>query len=1064
MRKFFGAFASNIVFANICIFLMFVLGFLSIHLMRREMFPEMSLDRIMITVPFPGADPEEIEEGILRKIEEALQGQEGIRELLTQARENVGTAVVTVMENADTQKVLDRVRLQVDAINTFPVNAENPVISEFVLEDIVVILSISGDMPEHRMKEWAERTKQGLLEEPEITLVEIFGARDYEISIEISEARLREHGLTLRQVMDIVRSHNVNIPGGQLRNDLEEVRLRTLGRKYTGEEISQIPLLTRTDGTVVKLGQVADVIDGFVEDRMKARVDGVPALFLYVKKTAQQDAIHISEAVQRYLEVQRRQLPEGFVLAEVFDSTEMLRGRINLLVRNGSIGLGLVFLLLWLFLDMRLSFWAGMGMPISIAGALVILWATGGSINMMSLFGLIMVLGIVVDDAIVVGESIYRHQQTGDESPLQAAINGVSEVGLPILGAVTTTMVAFLPLMFVGGIMGKFIFILPVVVISCLVVSLVECLLLLPAHLGEKGIEARREGGRFHRGFNRLHDFTGKGLERFIEGPYERFLRFALRWRYVAICVAVGILVLMGGALAGGHIELTMFPRFDSFLLTASVEFPDGTPLEVTDNALNQIEEATHRLNDRIETRSGQPAIRKIMRLAGQNLGDQYATGGHNIGSVQILLVESDDRNLDSDAIRSIWESEIGRIPGADALNVAGIDAGPPGRPIDIRVRGTQLERMEAASRDLMRRLATYEGVTQIQTDYRPGRNEIRFRLRPEAEALGISVEDLGSQISTAYYGGEAMRIQRGRDDIRVMVRYPAVDRSRMSDLQQVRIRTPDGRELPLQAVADIETGAGYADITRVDGMRIISVSADVNTEIANAERINRRIEQELFPELHLDYPGVFFEFQGEKQDSAESIASLQIGFPLALVGIYVIIAAIFRSYIQPILIMLTVPFGVIGAVLGHLLRGVEVSLMSLFGIVALAGVVVNDAIVLIEAYNTNIAKGMGVREAIVEAGKRRFRAVFLTTLSTVGGLTPLILETDLQAQFLIPMALSIAAGVAFATLLTLLLIPNLLLVLNDARRFVHFLVKGRWPETRASVEPARLRNTRETF
>ena len=1059
MRKLFAAFASNIVFANICIFLMFLLGFLSLNMMRREMFPEMSLDRIMITVPFPGADPEEIEEGILRKIEEALQGEEGIREILTQARENVGTAVVTVMENADTQRVLDRVRLQVDAIGTFPAQAENPVIQEFLLEDIVVILAISGDMPEARMKEWAEQSKSLLLEEPEITLVEIFGARDYEISIEVPEARLREHGITLEQVMDLVRRHNLNIPGGQLRNELEEVRLRTLGRKYTGEELRDIPLLTRTDGTVVRLGDVADIRDGFVEDRMKARVDGRPAVFLHVKKTSQQDAIDISEAVARVLETQRHHLPEGLEFTEIFDTTEMLRGRIRLLVRNGIIGLSLVFLLLWLFLDMRLSFWAGMGMPISMAGALVILWGIGGSINMMSLFGLIMVLGIVVDDAIVVGESIYRHQQKGDTSPLQAAINGVSEVGMPILGAVTTTIVAFLPLMFVGGIMGKFIRILPVVVIACLVVSLVECLLLLPAHLAEKGIEDRRTGGRLHKFFNRLHDFTGRGLERFIEGPYERFLRLSLRWRYVALCVALGVLMLTGGYFAGGHAEVTMFPKFDSFLLTATVEFPDGTPLEVTDRALDQIEDAVHRLNNHIETRNGDNAIRKIMRLAGQNLADQYAVGAHHIGSVQILLVESNRRNLDSDTIRALWESEIGVIPGADALNLAGIDAGPPGRPVDIRIRGTNLPAMEAASRDLMRRLATLEGLTQIQTDYRPGRNEIRFRLKPEAHSLGITVQDLGSQISTAYYGGEALRIQRGRDEIRLMVRYPAAERARMSDLEQVRIRTPDGRAIPLFAVADVETGPGYADLTRVDGMRIISVSADVNTEIANAERLNRTIEQDIFPEMVQAHPGVFFEFQGEKQDSAESIASLQIGFPVALIGIYVIIAAIFRSYIQPLVIMLTVPFGIIGALLGHIFRGVEVSLMSLFGIVALAGVVVNDAIVLIEAYNTNIARGMDVRAAIVEAGKRRFRAVFLTTLSTVGGLTPLILETDLQAQFLIPMALSIAAGVAFATLLTLLLIPNLLLVLNDARRLLSYLRRGKWPEHRADVEPGRLRN-----
>lgn len=1061
MRRVLAAFASNVVLANITIFLMFLLGFVSILQMKRETFPEMSLDRIIITVPFPGADPEEIEEGILRKIEEALQGEAGIKELITQARENVGTAVVTVPEHADTRKVLDRVRTKVDAINTFPLDAERPVISELILEDIVTILSLSGDMPEHRMKEWAERTKQALLEAGDVTVVDIYGARDYEISVEISEERLQEHGLTLDLVREVIRQNNMNVPGGLIRNENEEIRLRTLGRAYTGLEIAAIPLITRPDGTLIRLGDVGEVVDGFVEDRMIPLVDGTPALFLYVKRTADQDSLFISGAVRDFLAEQQRLLPEGLRIEEVFDTTDMLRDRINLLVKNGIIGLSLVFILLWLFLDLRLSFWAGMGMPISIAGALVILWAAGGSLNMISLFGLIMVLGIIVDDAIVVGEAIYRRQQKNDVSPLRAAVDGVSEVALPVFGAVTTTIVAFLPLMFIGGIMGKFISILPVVVIACLVVSLVECLLLLPAHLGVHGIQERKNATPFHRFFNKLHDATGVRLEHFIENHYERFLRFALDGRYVAVSIALAILIITGGALAGGHIPVSLFPKFDSFILTASVEFPDGTPLEVTDAALDRIEAAANSLNETIHTRSGRPAIQQVLRIAGQDLSDQFSAGGHSVGSVQIILVESQDRPMDSDTIRNLWEEAIGRIPGADAMGIAGIEAGPPGKPIDIRIRGNDLPRMEAAAHELMRRLETFSGLTQIQTDFRPGRNEVRLHLKEEAKILGVTVEDLGRQISSAYYGTEALRVQRGRDDIRIMVRAPLEERRQLADIELLRIRLRDGREIPLTAVADIEIVPGYAKILRSDGMRYIGVSADVNTLVANAESVNREIERTHLPELRQMYPGLFFSFQGEKKDSAESMASLKIGFPIALVGIFVIIAAIFRSYIQPVIIMFTVPFGIIGAVIGHALKGIELSMMSLFGIVALAGVVVNDAIVMIEAYNHNISRGMDVREAIIEAGKRRFRAVFLTTLSTVGGLTPLILERDLQAQFLVPMALSIAAGVAFATLLTLLLIPNFLLVLNDARCYMKYLFTGMRPERRADVEPARHRDSR---
>lgn len=1060
MRKLLAAFASNVVFANIMIFLLFLLGAVSILMMRREMFPEMSLDRVSVTVPYPGADPEEVEEGVLRKIEDALQGESGIKELLTQGRENVGTAIVTVEEKADTRDVLERVRSKVSAISTFPADAENPVISEMILQDPVVILAVSGDMPEARMKEWAERVKDDLLQREAITIVEIFGAREYEISIEVSEARLREHDLSLERVMRTVRAHNRNIPGGLLRSPSEDIRLRTLGRKYTGEDIAEIPLITRTDGRVVRLGDVADVVDAFAEGALKPGVDGSPALFLYVNKTAQQDALRISESTLEYIDSQRDRLPDGVNLDLIFDTTEMLRDRINLLVKNGLIGLILVFLLLWLFLDLRLSFWAGMGMPISIAGALVILWAVGGSLNMISLFGLIMVLGIIVDDAIVVGEAIYHHQQQPGADPYQSAVRGVGEVGMPVLGAVATTIVAFMPLMFVGGIMGKFISILPVVVIACLVVSLYECLLLLPAHLGVHLPRQHPGAGRMHRFFDTLHEHTGKRLERFSEGPYQNFLSLALRWRYVALSVAAGILVVTVGAIRGGRIQVSMFPEFDSFMLTAFVEFPNGTPIDVTDRALERIEAAALELNSEIETRSGRPVVRKLLRLAGQNLNDPYAsTTGQNVGSVQIILVESTDRKLDSEVIQNLWEENIGILPGAEALTLEGMNSGPPGKPIDIRVTGADLGRMRRVGEELKTLLDEYAGTSQIQSDLRPGKNEIRFRLRPEALALGISVEDLGRQLNMAYYGGEALRLQRGRDEVKVMVRATAAERARLADLDQLRIRTPDGREVPLLAVAEMETGPGFSTITRVDGLRAIGVSANADKEVLPASKISQDLERNHFPGLERENPGVYLEFQGEQKDSAESIESLKIGFPIALVGIFVIIATIFRSYVQPFIIMLTVPFGIIGAVIGHLLKGIDLSLMSLFGIVALAGVVVNDAIVLIEAYNTNISKGMDLSSALHEAGKRRFRAVFLTTLSTVGGLTPMILETNLQAQFLIPMALSIAAGVAFATLLTLLLIPSLIYILSDLRCLFHLLLKGDYPESREALEPARLRN-----
>lgn len=1058
MRKLVHAFASNVVFANIMIFLMFLVGGFSIHQMRKEQFPEMALDIVRINVPYPGADPEEVEEGILRKIEEALQGEPGIKELLTYASENAGTAIVEVDERADTEEVLNRVRAEIDGISTFPAGAENPIISELILLDPVMILSVSGDMPEDRLKEWAERVKQDLLQKDDITVVTIFGARDYEISVEVSEERLREYDLSLADVVNAVRANNLDVPGGLVRTESEVVRLRTLGRKYTGKEIAELPVITRPDGTVVSLGQVAEIVDGFTEEAIRPGVDGNPAVFLYVNKTSEQDSLKISKATMEFLESRQDVLPEGMQLDLIYDATTELNARIQLLVKNGIIGLILVFILLWLFLDLRLSFWAGMGMPISIAGALVILWATGGSLNMISLFGLIMVLGVIVDDAIVVGEAIYYHQQQPGADPLTAAVDGVSEVGVPVFGAVTTTIIAFLPLMFVGGIMGKFISILPVVVIACLVVSLYECLLLLPAHLGVHLPGERRNDTALRRFFNRLHHYTGKGLERFAAGPYLSFLRQALAWRYLALSIALGILILTLGFIAGGRIQFTLFPAFDSFMLTAVVEYPQGTPVEVTREALDTVERAAGRMDGQIDTKSGRPAIQTVLQLAGGNLNDPYALPAEHLGSVQIILVESADRSLSSEEIMGLWEEEIGILPGAEAVTIEELNAGPPGKPIDIRIRGAQLDSMRAVADELKDTLANYPGTGQIQSDLRPGKNEIRFRLKPEAEALGITVAELGRQVNTAYYGGEALRLQRGRDEVKVMIRTTRSERGNLSHIRNLRIRTPDGREIPLPAVAEIETGPGFSSITRVDNLRAISVSANVNNEEMSAGEISKDLEQNVFPVLRQRYPDVYLEFQGELKDTAESISSLKVGFPIALVGIFVIIAAIFRSYLQPLLIMLTVPFGIIGAVIGHVIMGIDLSLMSLFGIVALAGVVVNDAIVLIESYNHHISIGLDVEEALLQAGKRRFRAVFLTTISTVGGLSPIIVEQGLQAQFLIPMALSIAAGVAFATLLTLLLLPSLILVLNDVRIGLRLLFTGVRTERRADLEPARTR------
>ena len=1057
MKKILAAFTGNTVFANILLLLIFMAAGFALNSMIREIFPEFSLDMISISVPYPGADPEETEEGISRKIEEAIEEIEGIDQYTTRSSEGVATSQIEVDENYDVQDILDKVRSRVDAISTFPVDAEAPIISEITLKESVLMLGLSADMSERRLKEWAYAMEDEIQELPEVSQVTISGTREYEIGIEVSESRLREYGITFDQVVTALRQSNLNLAGGTLRTQGEEIRVRTLGRRYTGRDLADIVVLAGPGGEHITLSRLAVIDDGFAQDPIRAKVNGKPAVLVNVLKTQAEDALVISRAVHRFVKEKQQRLPPGARISVIYDATDMLQDRIDLLVKNGIIGLALVFFLLWLFLDIRLSFWAGMGIPISLGGGVVILWLLGGTINMISLFGLIMVLGIVVDDAIVVGEAIFVHRKNG-QGPLMAAVEGVWEVGMPVVAAVITTIVAFLPLAYINGIMGKFIFILPVVVIACLAISLVECLILLPAHLShlpDPDAEKTKVFFLFS-WIEYLHTFMARRLEWFVEKVYLPFLGRALRWRYVSLCSAIALFMVILGFMQGGLLKFQVFSELDGFIVTSNVEFPNGTPPEVTQAAMEQVEAAMLRLNGRLKTLSGEPLLKESLVLVGVTSGEMPSFGP-NYGSMHAVLLPSEQRGIHSKDIMVMWEKEVGTIPGVKSLTFSGMAAGPPGAPIEVWIQGHDMDAIRSAATDIQERLAEFDGVFQIRSDFSPGKNELRLALKPEARGLGLTVEDLARQVYAGYFGQEAVRLQRGRDDVKIMVRYTEKERSRISDFKDIRIRTPQGREVPLLSVATVAFGPGYATITRTNGMRRVAVSADVDNNRANANEIMAELSAGYFQSLNKKYPGLYISLQGEKKKMRESFSSLMVGFPMAIVGIFIIIATMFRSYVQPFVIMITVPFGIIGAILGHLALGYDLSLMSIFGMVALTGVVVNDAIVLIERVNENLAEGMPFEEALLSGGQRRFRAILLTTLSTVGGLAPLIMETNLQAKFLIPMALSLAGGVAFATVLTLVLIPNLLMILNDFRRLFFKMRWGTWP-VREDVEPARNR------
>jgi multidrug efflux pump subunit AcrB len=728
-----------------------------------------------------------------------------------------------------------------------------------------------------------------------------------------------------------------------------------------------------------------------------------------------------------------------------------------MLLSNGMIGLILVFLLLWAFLDLRLAVWVSMGIPISLAGAMFLMFVLGETINMISLFAMIMVLGIIVDDAIVIGESIYFHRKLG-KPPIRAAVDGAMEVTMPVFAAVITTVVAFVPLLFVEGVMGKFIKVIPTVVICALLVSLVEALIILPAHLNHLPDmnEKPHNPGMIKKFLEFVRTTFNHGLVRFVDKFYRPMLAFLLSWRYVSLAGAIAVLFMTFGLVQGGFIKFVFFPEVDTSFVFARIEFPEGTSIEVTRDAILRMEKALDEMVEETPTESGEPMVVAMQSSIGMQLQTQKK--GAKVGEILVEFLDSEERGVHFRDIVRKWEEKLGPVPGAISVAIDGESGGPPGKPIEVWLLGKDIDMLRAASEDLKETLRQYAGVFQIEDDFRPGKREVRARLKPEARSLGLTSGDLARQLRQGFYGAEVLRVQRGRDEVKVWVRYPIEQRRTMADIERVRIRTPRGEEVPLASVADVSVENGYTTINRKDGLRRVSVSADVFSEVTNATDVLAMVQRDFLETLPTKYPGVTSSLEGEKRELVESMSSLFIGFPLAILGIYLIIATLFRSYLQPIVIMITVPFGLIGAVLGHMAMGFSLTIMSMFGMVALAGVVVNDAIVMIEAVNDRLAAGMSLADSIVDGGARRFRAILLTTATTVGGLAPLIVETSMQAQFLIPMAITIAAGVAFATLLTLVVIPCLLFILNDIRRGIYFLRHGRHC-TPEHVEPATRRN-----
>jgi multidrug efflux pump subunit AcrB len=871
------------------------------------------------------------------------------------------------------------------------------------------------------------------------------GIRTQDVSIDISEETLRRYGLTLGQVAESVRKGSLDLPAGRIKTSSGEILIRTKGRRYYANDYQDLAILTRADGSKVTLGQIAEIKDRFEDVDISARFQGKPASMIHVYRVADQNALTVADTVKRYLEEVRPTLPEGLEIEYYSDRSRILKSRLYLLLRNLAIGLVLVIILLGFLMNLRLAFWVTLGIPISFAAGLAVLPSFDVSINMISLFAFIMVLGIVVDDAIIIGENIYRKQEEGF-GPLKAAVEGAVEVGRPVIFSVLTTIVAFWPLVLAGGIMGKLMRNIPIVVCLVLLGSLVESLFILPAHLERSARKAARRASGPPK-----ENRSARWLKRIIAGPYTRLLTFCVRWRYAVLAFGVVLLLLSFGVWKAGWIKFTFFSKVEGNTMRCYVTMPVGTPLERTEAVITHIERAALDVLKEAEQQRPENApslmeYRLLMVGAHVGRGATRGTGGH-LAQIWVQLLESEERDMSTANLTRKWRKKVGSIPDAESITFRA-EIHSAGNPIEVHLSVDDQDQLLAAADALKTELRGIPGVFDISDSFLPGKREMQLKLKTAARSLGLTLDDLARQVRHAFYGAEALRMQRGKDEIKVMVRYPETDRKSLGSVEDMRIRTPGGFEVPFRQVAQVRMEQGYATIERAQRLRVIKVSADVNEEVTNANQVRTTLIDEFLPSLRSDYPDIRYTIEGEGKEQEESLSDVKKGLIIALFGIYALLAIPFKSFTQPLIVMAAIPFGIVGALVGHLLMGYNLSLLSLFGIVGLAGVVVNDSLVLIYAANRLRKQGDTAHDAVVKAGGLRFRAILLTSLTTFAGLTPMLLERSVQAKFLIPMAISLGFGVLFGTFVTLLLIPCGYLIRED---IIHLIVG-----TRSNVVPDR--------
>ncbi|HUT32627.1 MAG TPA: efflux RND transporter permease subunit [Planctomycetota bacterium] len=1001
---------------NLLMFACLIGGFLMARGIKQEVFPDFELDIVTITVPYPGASPEEVERGIVLVVEEAIRGTDGVKEVTAKAREGVAVIEAELFEGINRQKVYQEIQQEVNRITTLPEDAEEPEVMLAARWREVLNVEVYGNVGEWALREVVEQVRDRLLLDPNITQVSLQGVRAYEVHVAVPQENLRAYGLTLDQIAARISATALELPGGKVETRGGEILLRVTERREWANEFANIPVVTTSNGTVLHLRDIATVRDDFEDSDTIGTFNGARAMGIAVYRVGDQTPISVSDTVREVLAELEPDLPPGVHCDIRYDRSDIYRQRVDLLLRNAGIGLTLVMLLLAVFLEIRLAFWVMMGIPISFLGAFLFLPALGVSINMISLFAFILALGIVVDDAIVVGENIYEYRQRG-MGAVEASIRATRGVAVPVTYSILTNIVAFLPLLALPGVMGKIWCVIPLVVCTVFTISWLEAMFILPAHLAHSRASGRTALGRV------VHHWQQRfsaGFVRWVARYYGPLLRAAVRWRYLTVAAALALLAGVAGYVFSGRIGMILMPRVEADYAFATATLPVGCPLS----------QATA-VRDRLE--------RAANAVAAENGGERLCEGvfaviNENVIEMRAYLTPPEVRPISTSKLTDLWRTRVGEVPGTESVRFQSDRGGPGGgASLTVELSHRDIAVLDQASAKLAEILDGFSNVKDIDDGYTPGKQQLNFTLKPEGHSLGLTVREVARQVRNAFYGAEALRQQRGRSEIKVKVRFPEAERVSEADIENLMIRTPAGRDVPLRHVANVVRGRAYTDITRREGRRTVTVTADV-VPIGDTSKVIATLNADVLPQLTRDFPGLGYGYEGRQADMAESMERLFALLILVLLSIFVMLALPFRSYIQPLIIMTAIPFGLVGAVFGHLIMGYDLSVTSLMGILALSGVVVNDAIVLIDHANVLRREGLTAFQAVTQAGIRRFRPIMLTTLTTFGGLAPMIFETSRQARFMIPMALSLGYGILFATAITLVLVPSLYLIAEDAK------------------------------